>query len=176
MAGSRRETVVGVFDDPWQARQAVEDLRRAGFLEGQIGVLARHESHQLKAPPRETGSLAGEGAIAGALAGAAGGALWAIGTAAAVLPPLGPVVAGRLLASVLASAAGGAAVTGVVGALIGLGVPEEEARSYESAFQAGRALVTVRADGRYDAAYAILRHHGAFGAQFATPPRATAGT
>jgi hypothetical protein len=173
MAATQRDTVVGAFDDPGQARQAVEDLRRAGFREDQIGVLAREET--LQAPPRETGSLVGEGAIAGAVAGAAGGALWAVGTAVALLPPIGPVVAGGLLAAVLASAAGGAAVTGLVGALIGLGIPEEEARHYESEFQGGRALVTVGAEGRADEAYAILHYHGAFGHQTITPPDATAG-
>jgi hypothetical protein len=175
MATTQRDAVVGVFDDPRQANQAVAELRRAGFREEQIGLLAHDKRDALQAPPRETGSLVGEGAIAGAVTGAAGGALWAIGTAAALLPPIGPVVAGGLLASVLASAAGGAAVTGLVGALIGLGIPEEEARSYESEFQAGRALVTVRAEGRADEAYAILRHHGAFGRQAVAPPGAAAG-
>jgi hypothetical protein len=172
MAATGRETVVGLFGDRRQAAQAVEDLRRAGFGEDQVGLLARGEDVK---PPPGTGSLVGEGAIAGAVAGAAGGALWAVGTAAALLPPLGPVVAGGLLASVLASAAGGAALTGLVGALIGLGIPEEEARFYESEFKAGRTLVTVRAPGRVDEAYAILHHHGAFGRQPATPPGATAG-
>jgi hypothetical protein len=172
MTTTGRETVVGLFDDRRQAARVVGELRHADFGEAQVGVLARGGDVR---PPAGTGSLVGEGAIAGAVAGAAGGALWAVGTATALLPPLGPVVAGGLLASVLASAAGGAAVTGLVGALIGLGVPEDEARTYESEFQAGRTLVTVRAPGRSDEAYAILRHHGAFGRQFAAPPGATAG-
>jgi hypothetical protein len=36
-----------------------------------------------------------------------------------------------------------------VGTLIGLGIPEDKARSYERAFEAGHTLVTVLADERY---------------------------
>jgi uncharacterized protein (TIGR02271 family) len=90
------------------------------------------------------------------------GALWALGIAAGMLPAIGPVIAGGLLASVLASAAGGAAVGGILGALVGLGIPEEEAKYYEGEFRAGRTLVTVKADGRYDEARAILSRHGAY--------------
>ena len=56
----------------------------------------------------------------------------------------------------------GVATGGLVGALIGLGIPEEEAHYYHGEFQAGRTLLTVRADGRRDEAAAILRRHGAY--------------
>jgi uncharacterized protein (TIGR02271 family) len=75
---------------------------------------------------------------------------------------------------VLASAAGGAAVAGIVGALIGLGIPEEEARYYEGEVKAGRTLVTVKADNRYAEAEAILRRYGAYDMQ--TRGAATAQT
>jgi uncharacterized protein (TIGR02271 family) len=42
-----------------------------------------------------------------------------------------------------------------------MGVPEEEARWYESEVGRGGILVTVRADGRYDEARAVLLQHGA---------------
>ncbi len=41
-----------------------------------------------------------------------------------------------------------------------MGVPEEEAHYYETAFQSGRALVTVRAGERYQEASDILHRHG----------------
>ena len=156
-------TVVGVFQDRSAAQQAVEELRRAGFREDQIGVVARDGTPTADVPPAEGGSKWEEGAATGVAAGAGIGALWALGIAAGVLPAIGPIIAGGLLASVLASAAGGAAVAGVVGALVGLGIPEEEARYYESEFHSGRTIVTVRADDRYDEAVAILRAHGAYG-------------
>jgi len=152
--------VVGVFHDGTDARRAVDELRSAGFPEGQIGVAAREGTWVAETDTAASGSRWGEGALSGVATGAGVGALWAIGIAAHVLPPLGPVILGGLLASVAASAVGGAAVGGVVGALVGLGVPEEEARYYESEFHAGRTLVTARAPGRYEEASAILRRHG----------------
>jgi heat induced stress protein YflT len=152
--------VVGVFHDRAAARAAVDELRKAGFPEDQIGVAAREGSSVAETHTAAAGSRWEEGTAAGVATGAGVGALWALGIAAHVLPALGPVILGGLLASVAASAIGGAAVGGVVGALVGLGVPEEEARYYESQFHAGRTLVTVRAPGRYEEASAILRRHG----------------
>jgi uncharacterized protein (TIGR02271 family) len=43
-----------------------------------------------------------------------------------------------------------------------MGVPEEEARYYDQEFRSGRTLVTVKADGRYDEAQALLRRYGAY--------------
>ena len=152
--------VVGVFHDRAAARAAVEELRKEGFPEDQIGVAAREGASVTETGTAAAGARWEEGAMTGAATGAGVGALWALGVAAHVLPALGPVILGGLLASVAASAVGGAAVGGVVGALVGLGVPEEEARYYESEFHAGRTLVTVRAPGRYEEATAILRRHG----------------
>ena len=49
------------------------------------------------------------------------------------------------------------AAGGVLGALIGLGIPETEARRYEAEFHAGRTLVVVQAIGRGGEALAILQ-------------------
>jgi hypothetical protein len=157
-----RSIVVGIFEDTTRAQKAVEELRRAGFWEDQVGVIARHYESAGAVTTAETGSKWEEGAVTGAIAGAGVGGLWALGIAAGMLPAIGPVIAGGLLASVLASAAGGAAVAGLVGALIGLGVPEEEAQYYEGEFKSGKTLVTVKADGRAEEARAILRRNGAY--------------
>jgi len=50
----------------------------------------------------------------------------------------------------------------LVGALVGLGIPEDEAEFYEGEFKTGRTLVTVRHDGRFDEARTILARHGAY--------------
>src|SRR5438270_9889635 len=155
-----RTTAVGVFRDREKAQQAVSELRRVGFRDDQIGVVTQKQDEHVTAT-KEKGTKAAEGAALGAAAGAAGGALWALGIAAGVFPPLG-VVAGGTLMAVLASAGAGAAAVSLVGALIGLGIPEEEARYYEGEVKAGRTLVTVKADGRYDEAIATLRRFGAY--------------
>jgi len=157
-----RSTVVGVFADRAQAQQCVRELRQAGFREDQIGVVSRDTESGTTAASHEKGSHAGAGAATGIATGAGAGALWALGIAAGVLPAIGPAIAGGILASVLASAAGAAAVGGVVGALIGLGIPEEEAKYYEGEFNAGRTIVTVRADSRYDEAQTIVSRYGAY--------------
>ncbi|HEV2124640.1 MAG TPA: hypothetical protein VGW38_17955, partial [Chloroflexota bacterium] len=61
-----------------------------------------------------------------------------------------------------AGAGSGAAAGGVVGALIGMGIPEEEARYFESRFRAGDVLVTVNTGAaRALEAIEILRGYGA---------------
>jgi hypothetical protein len=157
---TQRSTIIGVFEDPAHAQAAVSELRHIGFREDQIGVLSRGTDTKTAAKS-EKGSHVAEGAGVGVAAGAGAGALWALGIAAGMLPAIGPVIAGGILASVLASAAGTAAAGGVIGALVGLGIPEEEAHYYEGEFKSGRTLVSIRADGRYDEALAVVRrHHG----------------
>ena len=50
---------------------------------------------------------------------------------------------------------------GIVGALVGMGIPEPEAQAYQREVEAGRHLVTVKANGRYSEAVAILAANGA---------------
>lgn len=161
MATGERDILVGVFDDREHAQNAVNELKRAGFTDEQIGVASREREER---EPRGEGqeSYTEEGAVTGAVAGAGIGGLWALGIAAGALPGIGPIIAGGLLASLLASAAVGAVVGGLAGALIGLGVPEEEAQYYEEEFKAGRTIVTVKAAGRFAEARDILDRFGAY--------------
>src|SRR5512135_2812682 len=163
----QRSTVVGVFEDRHQADAAVSELRQAGFREDQIGIAVRRAEGE-KETTAEKGTHWETGAATGALAGAGLGGLVGLGIMAGAIPAIGPVIAGGTLAAILANAAGGAAIGGLVGALAGAGVPEEEARYYQSELEAGRTIVTVKADGRYDEAAGILRRHGAYDMHTAT--------
>jgi len=167
-------TIVAVFQDDSKAQQAVRELKQAGFRDDQLGVVS-HDRNAVGEKHTE-GTHVTEGAVTGVAAGAGIGALWALGIAAGFMPVIGPVVAGGLLASVLASAAGGAAIAGIVGALVGLGIPEEEAQYYEGEFKAGRTIVTVKPEGRYDEAWAILSRYGAYNKQSTPVASATAST
>ena len=151
MATTDRNTAVGVFTDFTHAEQAVEALRSAGFPSDRIGFIA-DDPAKVEAPPVESHTQAGKGAVVGAALGAAVG----LAVAAVVLPVAGPVIVGGLLAGVLGGAVTGGASGGVFGALIGLNVPEEEARHCEQQFHSGRSLVTVHAGDRYEEAVAIL--------------------
>ena len=164
MAAKQRSTVVGVFEDRHKADQAVAELKRAGFRDDQIGVAMR----RTEGSPRSDATTAGggetyaeEGAAAGLLAGLGLGALAGLGVLSGVIPVIGPAIAGGTLGILISNAAAGAAAAGLAGALIGYGIPEEEAKSYQAEFEAGRTIVTVTADGRYEDACDILHRYGA---------------
>jgi hypothetical protein len=81
---------------------------------------------------------------AGASAGAVlGGALgWLAGVGALAIPGLGPFIA----VAALAGFGVGGAVGGVTGALIGMGIPEYEAKRYEGRIKEGGILLSVHCD------------------------------
>ena len=79
-----------------------------------------------------------------------------LGAAAALLiPGIGPVVAGGILLTPLVSAAVGALVGDVIGGLVAMGLPENAAKQYAREFEAGRTLVSVKADGPQQARQAL---------------------
>ncbi|QDV35304.1 hypothetical protein [Tautonia plasticadhaerens] len=162
MASERRSTVVGVFADLRHADQAVADLKAAGFRDDQVGLAVRHDWEGSDAATAIEGSYVEEGAAAGLVAGLGLGALAGLGVLAGVIPVVGPAIAGGTLGVILSNAAAGSAAAGLAGALIGWGIPEEEARYYHDEFEAGRPIVVVTADGRPDEATAILVRHGAY--------------
>jgi uncharacterized protein (TIGR02271 family) len=179
----QRSTIVGVFEDRRHADQAVADLKKAGFRDDQIGVAMRHTEGSTKSATSAAGgeTYAEEGAATGVVAGLGLGALAGLGVLSGVIPVIGPAIAAGTLGVILSNAAAGAAVAGLAGALIGYGIPEEEAQYYHGEFEAGRTIVTVHADGRSDEATAILRRHGAYdmstrGATAARTSTAATGT
>jgi nucleotide-binding universal stress UspA family protein len=167
---TERPTVVGVFEDRRQAERAVGELRRAGFPEDRIGLVAREgAAAETDLAGCDTNTRAEEGMTAGVLTGGAAGAL-AGAVAAGLIPGVGPVVAAGVLAGAFGGAAIGGATGGILGTFVGMGIPEDEARLYECELLAGRALVTVRADGRAAEAIGILRRFGAYDASKGKPP------
>lgn len=159
-----KKAVFGIARSESQAIMIANDLKSAGFTENDISVLLpdkqgsrdfAHEQHT-KGP---------EGAVTGAGTGAVlGGALgWMVGIGALAIPGLGPFIAAGPIMAVLAGAAGGAAVVGVAGALIGMGIPEYEAKRYEGKVKDGNILLSVHTeDGKErDRAKEILKAGGA---------------
>lgn len=152
-------TVVGLFRDNNKAEQAIRDLKAAGFSEEQIGVAMRNREEQQELI-ENTGSQAAEGAATGAMSGGiVGGLIGLLGSL--LIPGVGPIVVGGVLASTLAGAGIGAATGGLIGALMGLGIPEEDARHFDTGIQSGGILVTVNAGTRSREAVEILRAQGA---------------
>ncbi|WP_165228550.1 YsnF/AvaK domain-containing protein [Aquisphaera insulae] len=161
MAAKGNSTVVGVFEDRRHADQAVADLKKAGFRDDQIGVAMR-QTEGTTASGKTGDTYAEEGGVAGLLTGLGLGALAGLGVLSGVIPVVGPAIAAGTLGVMISNAAAGAAVAGLAGALIGYGIPEDEAKYYHEEFEAGRTIVTVTADGRRDEAHAILNRHGAY--------------
>src|SRR6185295_5366766 len=105
-------------------------LREAGFHEKDIGFAIRGEDAMeggmiTDAPLTKDARGLFKGMLAGGLAGGLLGAATVI-----MLPAAGPLAIG-LLAGVLGFGAAGAATGGFLGAMLGLGISEEEARVYE---------------------------------------------
>jgi len=141
------KAVFCIVRDYTQAARIVSDLKTAGFSNNDISVLMpdkggtrdfAHE-HSTKAP---------EGAATGAGAGGLlGGALgWLAGIGTLAIPGVGPFIAAGPIMAALSGAAVGAAVGGIAGTLIGLGIPEFEAKRYEGKIKGGNVLVSVHSE------------------------------
>jgi len=160
----QRSTVVGVFPARAQAENAINELRRLGFTDQQIGYLERDRGGVNQGNIEvENNHVAQNAAVGGAVSGGVIGGL--IGAASSLLiPGFGPAIAGGILAATLGGVAIGAAAGGLIGALTQMGVPEEEAQYYQNEFEAGRILVTVYAPERQQEVLAVLRRNGAYDA------------
>jgi hypothetical protein len=166
-------TVVGLFPNRSDAEESIRELKEAGFSNEQIGVATqdRVERGEDRASPSEgeeelgkaaedTATGMAEGAAVGALTGGVvGGLVGLIGSL--LIPGLGPVIVGGVLASTLMGMGIGAATGGLIGALVGMGVPEEDAKYFDAGIRQGGTLVTVDAGAGTPEALAILQRHGA---------------
>jgi len=147
MAARKNIAVFGIYPDQLTAEDGVDSLKDSGFRSTDISVLFpdnqgtrdfAHEKHT-KAP---------EGAVAGGSSGAViGGALgWLAGIGALAIPGVGPFIAAGPIMGMLGGIGVGTAIGGVTGALIGLGIPEYEAKRYEGRIRRGGILLSVHCD------------------------------
>jgi hypothetical protein len=153
-------TIVGVFESPAAAQRAVNELRQAGFTDSQIGVVS-HDKGGVKGGT-DVDNKAAEGAATGLAAGAGVGALWGLAILSGLLPGIGPAIAGGTMGILLSSAAAGAAAAGIGGALIGMGISDDDAKYYDSEFKAGRTIVTVHGGANAARAETILNGAGGY--------------
>lgn len=142
-----KQAVICVVPRESQAERIISDLQTAGFLNSDISVLMPDQT-SVRDLAHEQHSKAPEGATAGVSAGAiVGGALgWLAGIGALAIPGLGAFVAAGPIMAALGGAAVGAATGGVAGALIGLGIPEVEAKQYEAKLREGNVLISVHTE------------------------------
>ena len=130
-----------------QADQIVDRLKTANFSNSDISALFadKESSHDFA---HEKNTKAPEGAVTGAgTGGVIGGALgWIAGIGALAIPGIGPFIAAGPIMAALGGAAIGATMGGIAGGLIGLGIPEIEAKRYEGKLKEGNILISVHTD------------------------------
>ncbi|MEJ7593232.1 MAG: hypothetical protein WKF77_16930 [Planctomycetaceae bacterium] len=149
---------------PAQTDTIIGNLREAGFTNNDISVLMSDKGktrdfaidNQTKAP---------EGAVTGGGTGVVlGGALgWLAGIGALAIPGVGPLIAAGPIMAALSGAAIGGALGGLTGALVGMGIPEYEAKKYEGKVKAGSSLISVHSEDSDETARAkdIFQRAGA---------------
>ena len=122
--------IVSVFDDRRAAEGAVDALHQAGFAHDKIGYAIRGADAVAGGMITDAdGAKDAKGAVAGAVTGGMVGGVLAAAISL-LIPGVGPVVAGGILASFFGGAIAGTAVGGILGAMTGLGISEDEARHY----------------------------------------------
>lgn len=139
--------VFGIYPDQLTAEDAVDTLKDSGFRNTDISVLFP-DNQGTKEFAHEKHTKAPEGALTGGSSGAViGGALgWLAGIGALALPGVGPFIAAGPLMAMLGGIGVGSAIGGLTGALIGLGIPEYEAKRYEGRIKHGSILLSVHCD------------------------------
>lgn len=139
--------VFGIYPDQLTAEDAVDSLKDSGFRSTDISILFP-DNQGTKDFAHEKHTKAPEGAVAGGSSGAViGGALgWLAGIGALAIPGIGPFIAAGPLMGMLGGIGVGSAIGGVTGALIGLGIPEYEAKRYEGRIRRGGILLSVHCD------------------------------
>jgi hypothetical protein len=140
----KNTAVYGIFPTQSAAENAISQLEREGFKSSEVSVLfSSPEGTQDFA--HENSTKAPEGAAAGGVSGATiGGVLgWLVGIGSLAIPGVGPFVAAGPIMGMLAGAGVGGALGTLTGALVGMGIPEYEAKRYESRINDGGVLLSV---------------------------------
>jgi len=150
MSITQSVVVVAVFTTQAQAQQGLDELRRSGFRDEEIGFLTRAA---VESPTSsDIVPVAATGAVEGGLVGGVLGAAVAL-----LIPGFGPALAGGIVAALLSGAALGATAGGLMAMLSGLGVSNADARFYQQELSAGHTIITVKIASGQKEAEAILR-------------------
>jgi hypothetical protein len=147
MITGKSKAVFGIYKTRLDVEHAVDELKSMGFRHQDVSVLMP-EKGNTEAFAHKKDTKAPEGTTAGVTTGAVvgGGLGWLLGIGALAIPGFGPFIAAGPIMAALAGAGVGGALGGVTGALIGMGIPEYEAKRYEGMVKNGGILLSVHAD------------------------------
>jgi len=139
--------VFGIYSTRTQVEKAVDQMISEGFRNSDVSVLFP-ENQGTKDFAVEKSTKAPEGTATGVASGAViGGTLgWLAGIGALAIPGVGPFIAAGPILGALGGLGAGGVVGGIAGALIGMGIPEYEAKRYEGRIREGGILLSVHAD------------------------------
>jgi hypothetical protein len=146
----KKKSAISVTHDATRAEAIVRTLEQRGFPKKDISILlvSHDESHEKPAASSELKTDTTTGATVGAGAGGVlGGALaFLAGAGAIAAPGVGNVVGVGALFVALNTANAGAALGGIAGALVGLGLPETQAKGFEDLARSGDLLISVQVE------------------------------
>src|SRR6201982_3701245 len=142
-----KRSALCLVDTEDQAEAIVERLKSAGFSDNDISVLFPDKGSTRDFAHKKETKMP-EGATIGAgTGGAVGGTIGLLaGIGALAIPGLGPFIAAGPIMAALSGGAIGAGVGGLAGALVGLGIPEYEAKRYEGKVKEGSILISVHSE------------------------------
>lgn len=145
--------ITAIFRDQVSAEQAYQCVSERGYDERDIDLIMSDETHKRffsnGGTKRVEPHKAAQGAEFDDPIGAISAAVTAIGTSL-VIPGVGLIVAGPAAAVLTGS---GASAGGLMGALIGRGVPEEKVEHYQQEIKDGGILIGVQTQSDRDAQY-----------------------
>jgi hypothetical protein len=149
------KTIVGLFDDMAQAKQAALDLESAGIPHHDISFVANNEggrhvptdaAGRTVARTTVTGHAIEHDTLVGAEVGGVAGLI--LGLTGLAIPGLGWIAGAGWLMGLLLGAGTGAVIGSLVGALTHVGVPAGDAEHYTEGVRRGGTLVAVKAEDR----------------------------
>lgn len=161
---NKKLVVLGLYNSTLDAEDAVASFKHAGFSSNDISALLP-DGDKTREFAHEKGTKAPEGATTGGAAGAlAGGTFgWLVGIGSLAIPGVGPLIAAGPIMAALAGAGVGTAIGALSGALIGMGIPEYEAKRYEGRVKEGKVLMSVHCSttNEKDKAFDVFETTGA---------------
>jgi hypothetical protein len=159
-----KNVVVGIVESRAQAETIVGTLQTLGFPVTDISALfPTHVGTEAFAKEQHTSTPHGAEVGAGSTGIVAGAIGVLAGVGALTIPGVGVFMAVGPLIAGFSGILGGAAVGGLSEALVGMGVPEVDAKTYEKKLKAGNILVSIHTadDDERGRAVAVLEQMGA---------------
>ncbi|MCU5024122.1 general stress protein [Bacillus cereus] len=164
--------IVGVFRTIDDAALVINELNEKGYSADNISAIAKDQKEiehlEEKSGEKvnsETAHKADIFSATGLVAGGLGGLLTGLGIL--VVSGMGPIVAAGPIAAAIGGAGIGGGAGSLIGAFIGLGIPEEHAKKYEEYIYDGNILILVDAklDNKLEI-YKIFDKHHAYNSDF----------